>query len=453
MRVNKIFTGAFVIAVGSFLTKVLGALYRVPLTEYLGAKGLGIYQMAFPAYAALLDVSSSGVPGAMAKLIAENEEAKGLYLKNSLKLFGIIGGVSALILFLIARPLAIFQGNAEAFYTYKILSPAVFLVALIACFRGYFQGQFKMYPTAISQFIEQVIKLVLGIILMKSFSSLFKRVSSAVTAVVVGEVIALIFLIIVYIVNRLRYPDNTVAFKLLDGGVFSKNENFLSVAKRILKPAVPIMLLSIIFPLSQIVESSFIIRLLNAKSLDGVKIYGIFSGTALTVINLPVSICYGLSAVAVPAVSAKLKVGTGKISTEKLLILLTLILSVLGAVCCIIFSPFAVKILFPSLKEYAPLTVNLIRALSLSVVFMSMLQTTNSILIGKGKTYQAVVNCFIGVLVKIVLTGLLVRIESISIFGAVIANTLCYLLAVFLNLVYIKKRADKKDKDRKYRNR
>ena len=52
---NKILSGALFLAIGAFVSKLLGAVYRVPLTNLLGGTGLGLYQMVFPVYAFFLD--------------------------------------------------------------------------------------------------------------------------------------------------------------------------------------------------------------------------------------------------------------------------------------------------------------------------------------------------------------------------------------------------------------
>ena len=119
MKNKKIYLGAFIIAIGGFLTKIAGAIYRVPLTALLGAEGLGVYQMAFPVYTLLLDVSSAGVPSALARIIAKNENNKEDYLKKSLYLFGFIGIIATILMFLLSKPLAYFQGNSESYYIYK----------------------------------------------------------------------------------------------------------------------------------------------------------------------------------------------------------------------------------------------------------------------------------------------------------------------------------------------
>ena len=63
--------GALWIAIGGFVAKVIGALYRIPLTNLIGGRGIGLYQMVYPVYCLLLTVSATGIPSSIAKLTAE----------------------------------------------------------------------------------------------------------------------------------------------------------------------------------------------------------------------------------------------------------------------------------------------------------------------------------------------------------------------------------------------
>ena len=46
--------GAITLTLASIIGKVLGAIYRIPLSNLLGASGMGLYQMVFPIYSFLL---------------------------------------------------------------------------------------------------------------------------------------------------------------------------------------------------------------------------------------------------------------------------------------------------------------------------------------------------------------------------------------------------------------
>ena len=159
--------GAIWIAFGGFSAKIIGALYRIPLTNLIGGKGLGLYQMIYPVYCLLLTVSATGIPSSIAKLTAERI-AKGKedypVFKRAMQLFLLIGLFGTGLMMLIAPFLARAQGIKEVTGGYFTLAPSVFLVSAISVFRGWFQGRNKMYPTALSEILEQLVKVGVGLL-------------------------------------------------------------------------------------------------------------------------------------------------------------------------------------------------------------------------------------------------------------------------------------------------
>ena len=107
-------SGAVWIAAGGFIAKLLGAVYRIPLTNLIGGYGLGLYQLVYPVYCLLLTVSATGIPSAIAKLTAERigrgQPAHGV-LKTALKLFTLIGIVGSMLMILLAPFLSAAQGS------------------------------------------------------------------------------------------------------------------------------------------------------------------------------------------------------------------------------------------------------------------------------------------------------------------------------------------------------
>ena len=99
---NSLLSGAITLSFGGVVTKLIGALYRIPLTNILGAEGIGVYQMVFPLYTILLTFSSTGVPSGISKLIAEGNSPEKT-LKSSIKLFAIIGFVTSLLTIIFSK--------------------------------------------------------------------------------------------------------------------------------------------------------------------------------------------------------------------------------------------------------------------------------------------------------------------------------------------------------------
>ena len=100
---------------------------------------------------------------------------------------------------LFSRALAEWQGDIRARFSYLTLSPAVFFVCIISCFRGYYQGLLNMTPTAISQVLEQIAKLLFGL----TFSTLFMpdimlASSGAALGITVSEILATVYFFVIY---------------------------------------------------------------------------------------------------------------------------------------------------------------------------------------------------------------------------------------------------------------
>lgn len=430
---KKLLSGAFVLGLGTFIAKILGAIYRIPLTKIIGGTGLGLYQLVFPVYTLLLDFSSAGVPNAVAKIISsykgfDREDYARKILKISLIFFSGLGIIVSVLLAVFSKSLASAQGNSDAYFAYLFLAPSVFPVCLICCFRGYFQGFTDMKHTAVSQIIEQTVKLSVGLIVARLFlPDIPKAVAGATLAITFSEFVALLQLSITYSVKRKKRNFTKL--------IIDKN-TFKSSLKQIFSYVIPIAITGMILPLSKVIDSFLIVNFLSGNVANPTAAYGIFSGVATTVVGLPIAICYGVSVVAVPVVASANAVQKNKSAVKA--IILTLIISLPCAVICAIFAPSIIKILFGYLSdEERTLSVNLLRLISPCVVLLSLLQTLNGILIGKSNPIKPLIGMLIGVAVKTVIEILTLKNPEINIYGAGVAVIACYFVADLVNLSMI----------------
>ena len=429
---NGIINGAVILGIGAFIAKFLGALYRVPLTNRLGGYGLGLYQMVFPVYTLLLDFSGAGVPNALSRLIAKgkNKAISKRLLKNSVKLFSIFGLIACLFMAIFSSKLAFFQGDSQATTAYVFLAPAVFFVSLISCFRGYFQGNMNMRPTAISQILEQVVKLLLGVFFINLFyPNIPLCVAGATLAITLSEVVALVYLFISYKIYDKKNKTDC-----------QETKSFIADAKVVIKTTIPITLVGILIPFSQVVDSFLTINILSRYLPNATILFGLLSGVVLTVVNLPVSVCYGLSTVAVPTVSScQNQEETYK--NSKKLVGLTLLITLPCTLFLLLFSPWTINFLFNGLSNIEKqIATNLLRLCSPIVILLSLMQVCNSVLIGSGKLYTPVITLLFGVLVKITLNVILLNKRELNIYGGAIAIIACYFSVCLINLILIFKR-------------
>ena len=203
--VTNFINGAAILSVAGIIVKILGAIFRIPLTNIIGSEGMGIYQLAYPMYSFLLVISSAGFPVAISRLVARAVNTGDYRLANrtfrlSKVLMFALGFAAMAILAIFSGLIAQKQGNADSKYVLLAIAPAILFVSVLSAYRGYFQGMQNMIPTAVSQIIEQFIKLIAGLgfaLYFVRFGKLWGAVG-AVAGVMLSELVALIYIVILY---------------------------------------------------------------------------------------------------------------------------------------------------------------------------------------------------------------------------------------------------------------
>lgn len=416
--------GAIIISLGGFISKVLGAVYRIPLTNILGGEGMGIYQMVYPLYCILLTVSASGIPTGIARLISSG---KGYGAeKQAFRLYGAVGIIGTMLMFMLSGPLADIQGEPSIALCCKLLSPSVFFVSVLSVVRGYFQGKGNMYPTALTEIAEQLIKVAAGVALSYMFrDNLALAVAFTLLAVTISEVISTAAAAIWYLRHHCKQPLYYQPSVPVSG---------------ILKFTVPLTLTALAMPLSQLAESIIAVRLLREITDEATALYGIFAGCAVTIINLPVSVTYGLAASSVPQISPLAESGNMRAAKKKAYkaLLITLAVSVPAAVGLYVFAPLAAELIFGSLTgSQREILIILIRIMAVNSVTESLVQTSSACLTSLGAPIKSTITQWSTAVLRVALAAILIKFTSLSVYGAAWAANCAYLVATLLNFWYI----------------
>lgn len=434
--------GAIVLGVCSFLAKLMGAVFRIPLTHILGAEGMGLYQMVFPLYALLLTISSGGLPSALSRIIAEKttknqtDLARKAFTTALITLTG-FGIICSLVVLIFHRLIALAQGNSSAALSYIAIAPSIVFVAVISAFRGYFQGKQNMFPSALSQIIEQFVKMAAGLSLAYALKGygLTMGVFGAVLGVTLSELVAMIVIVWQYFQDKerlkLSYPK----------GELNK------YVKLIYAISIPMTISSIIMPITQLIDSVLVINILSQSLSTQVSttLYGLFSGTVGSLVNMPVVLLISISIALIPSiVASKAKGHISAVEAKSALALkLTIILSLPCFVGLLIYSRPIIDFLYGGSLKVSQVNEPLVAArllsiYSVSVVFVSVLTVTSSILQSLGYNFVPVKNLLIGAAIKIMLNFFL--LDLLGIYGAPFSSLACYATAMTLNLISLKKR-------------
>lgn len=416
-------TGALIISLGGFISKLLGAIYRVPLTNILGSEGMGIYQMVYPLYCILLTVSASGIPTGIARLISSGKGTGAE--KRAFAFYGAAGLLGTAVMYLLAGPLSNVQTEPAIKLCARLLSPSVFFVSILSIVRGYFQGKGNMFPTAVTEVGEQVIKVAAGCALAYIFrDDMPVAVASTLFAVTISEALSTLVAIIWYMKKKGREP----LYRTPSVGISA-----------ILKYTIPLTMTAIALPVSQLLESIVAVRLLSGGG-NATALYGVFSGCAVTIINLPVSITYGLAASSVPQISPLAEKGDMAGAKKKALksLLITLAVSLPMAVGVYVFAPFAANLIFRSLSESEKiLLVSLIRIMAVNAVTESLVQTSSACLTSLGKPLLSTATQWTSAAARVSITAALIAFTPLSVKGAAWSANCAYLVALLMNFWYI----------------
>jgi stage V sporulation protein B len=427
---SKLMTGAMVLALSGVAAKILGALYRIPLTNILGAEGMGMYQLVFPIYALFLSMSTSGLPTALSRLVAEKkisgQDSKKYLIATGIMILSFCTAAAALVA-LLSGVIARTQGNAQTAVGYLIIAPAIVIVGGIAVLRGWFQGNFNMVPTAVSNIIEQVAKLALGLTL--SILLLPYGVTYAVYGTLIGvtlsEVAAFLYLFILYLVRERKSPKE----KLLPGREEYKN---------LRKIALPISMIALLLPLSQFIDSFLIVNILKYRGVPvsvSTAQYGLLSGPVASLINLPIVIMLSIAIAIVPNIAAE-RVSRdihGILRKSALSVKMTYLVGIPSALFFIIFSRQILSALYPGLGEAElNLAVTMLAISAASVIFFSAMQVYSSLLQALDKTKLPLRNIALAVAIKVVATVFLTR--YFGVLGSACASVLLSFFGYILNM-------------------
>lgn len=451
-KTSKFFKNTFILVLAGIVVKIIGAVYRIPITNIIMDTGIGYYQAAYPVYLILLTISTAGLPVAVAKLVSENYalgriKAAHKVFVESTKLMFALGIISALFVYLFSHQIVGFLQNENSWYSLVALIPALVFSPLMSSFRGFYQGKDNMVPTAISQVIEQLFKLIFGLILTKYALNMYGvavAAGAAQSGGSIGAFFGFLFLLAVFLLKYKDYKNE----KQLDQSGFMYSDS--EVIKNILSIAVPITIGASINPIMDFIDTKLVFMRLTDIGYaisEANDMFGWLKGMATTLINMPQAISIALSMSIVPLVSAcMVKKDFDKMHQT---IYSGLKFTCLFAFPCtlgfiVLSKPIISLIYYNNSPEAIEGTAQLLSILSVSLICLCMIQILTAILQAVGRPEKPVKNLFIGSAVKVVLTYVLTGISFFNVKGAAISTNIAFILAMVLNYIDLEKILDKK---------
>ncbi len=480
--------GALILGIANLIVKVIGACFKIPLTHLIGDDGMGYFNIAYQIYTFMFIVATAGFPIAISKMVAEstakgNEQDARRIFTTSLRFLAIIGLAGTALLYFFPNQLENLVSVPGSSLGILAVSPAVLFVSLSSVYRGYFQGRQNMYPTAASEVIEAAAKLIVGIAAASFFmnmvvdsnlpvgidiasgkvgSSHIRTVfasAGAISGVTIGTLLCTLLLTIIYLSTKKKKSTLLQITPL---------RSTRSILKELIVIAIPITIGASVSSLTSLIDMATITRRLVTRPevlgfydfmfREGTKfaqqaleegwknlelythqastLYGMYTGKALTIFNLPLTLVVALGMSVVPAISASLTKKSpleAKTMTESAIRIAILF----AAPCALGIASLSKEVLYILFSETNAQSV--LAILAIAIIPVAVVSVTNSILQAYGKVYLPVINMLIGGTAKILVN--LFCIPYLGIDGAPVGTFVCYFIIAVLNIMQIIKYA------------
>ncbi len=436
--------------IATIISRIIGLIYRRPLGELLGTVGLGYYGYASNLYSILLLISSYSIPMAVSKIIAERLARR--EYRNSYKIFKgaliyavIVGGAFALIAFFLGGFL-LPANQQNALPALRVLSPTIFLSAVLGVFRGFFQAHSNMTPTSISQIAEQIMNAIVSIfaawILISTFAPgggvqawIFGSMGGTM-GTGAGVLTGLIFMLVVFRINRKTIRRQIARDR------HTREDSYPEIFSTIFFMMTPIILTTFINNAGMYIDSYLYSSIQGLHGVDAEAIasaYGEFSNYFIPVINIPLALASASASAMMPEVAGSYALKEyGRANSQiNQTIRLTMFICIPATLGLTVLSVPVMGVLFPASTE---LSAKLLMTGAGYVIVTALSTVTGSVLQSIGRQRLAMTNAAVALVINIGIQALLLALfPQLDIFAVLLASILFSLVYAFFNLIAMRK--------------
>lgn len=316
----SIVEGSAWVATGSFISRLLGALYIIPWMAWIGDPETGaaahtLYQVSYHPYGFFLSLASAGVPAAIAKQVSYYNARQQYHIsrkiyKQGLVLMAITGALAAVIMYLLAPWIAATSPIADASVgtaVIRTLVPALLIIPMQAAIRGFIQGHSRMREPAISQIIEQLARIIFILVSVYVIRQILNgsvviAVGFSTFAAFIGAIFSMIYLFIA--MRKLPTAMNQEAEVWVQ---LEEEPDTMPLLLDILRTAIPFVIMATGITIFQIIDQQTFSPLMNLwtdySDQDIQLTYGIVQANAFKLSTLATSFGAAVAGTSVPILS------------------------------------------------------------------------------------------------------------------------------------------------------
>ena len=449
-----------ILATAGMISRVIGLLYRSPLTAIIGDEGNGYYSTAYNIYSIVLLISAYSIPSAMSKIISQRLAVH--EYRNAQRIFHcaliyvcIVGGIGSLFTFFGAG----FLVDGYSIPVLRVFAPIIVIFGPLGVLRGYFQAHRTMIPTSFSQLVEQFLNafvsvgaaaLLVSMAVKKTDDLSVKAMYGAMGSALgtgSGVVIALLFMIFVYNINK-----DTIRRRVIHD--HHEDLSYREIFKLIIMIVTPFILSTFIYNFSTTLNSTLFSKIMTygrgIEHSEVIKRFGVFSSKAVVITNFPIAFSAAAASTIMPNISTYYARKDYE-GTERLIYKVNRIIMMIAipsAVGLFALAQPIIMLLFPQKATLAEAGM-LMQYLAITVVFYSISTVSNAILQGIGRVNIPVVNAAIALVIQTLVLVPLLFYTDLSNKALAIATIVYSLVICILNELSIKKVLDVKQDPKK----
>lgn len=444
LKKNLLLQGS-ILAVAGLISKVIGFIYRIPMANIMGNAGNGLYSVAFGLYNIALTLSSYSMPLAISKLmsarLAKGDNRNAHRLFHDALIFAIcMGLIASLGLYFGAESFAGIYQKEGLEMPLRVLAPTVFVVAMLGCCRGFFQGHRNMLPTALSQVIEQIVNAIVSVAAASYFVSIAAGRNAAAYGAMggtfgtlFGAATALIFFFILFVIRQVIIKKK--------GGPDTADmpaEDHKLIIKAIVLTVIPVIVSQSIYTLGYTLDDLIYGNLMVLKGTDQTAAtiqQGVFNTQYNQMINLPTAIATAMASATLPSIVASRTRGEDENVRRKTdaVIKVNMLIAIPSAAGLAVLAEPVMGVLFPRLGDMMDTAVMLLRTGSSAVVFYALSTLSTSILQGCDKMRLPVVHSGISLAMHVFIVAGCLLFTDLGVYALIIGNVSFPLMVCILN--------------------
>lgn len=445
-----------ILAVAGIIVRLIGILYRVPMTNIIGDEGMGYYSTAFNVYNILLILSSYSLPTAVSKMVSARI-AKGQYknsvrvLKAALVYATLAGGLACAVTWNLAGFFAntVFD-TPFSIYALRTLAPTVWIMAYLGVLRGYFQGHGTMVPTACSQIFEQIVNAVISVtaagVLFKigmdsnkvfgttGYPEAFGAAGGTI-GTGAGALTAFSFMIILFLLYRptmkrqLRRDKNRF------------HDSYLNISGTFFMTVIPVIISSAVYNISSIIDNSIMAYGMASlgQGKEFLALWGIYNNKYMLLVHVPLAMANSLSSSLIPSLAAAVarKERRAVLAKTSLVVRFAMLIAIPSAVGLAVLAVPIHSLLFHNGSNEEAVRMMLVG--SSAVIFLSLSTVTNAILQGINRLNIPVRNAFISLVLHVIALYIMLMVMRLGIYSVLYSNILFAVFMCLLNAWSIRK--------------